>query len=63
MQRILRSEHVSNDEVLQKMESKRKLILNIKDRQLKFLGQIMRRKGLGYSQDILKARGTEKNNT
>lgn len=29
---------MSNDEVLQKIETRRKLILNIRERQLKFLG-------------------------
>ncbi len=37
---------MSNDKVLEKMETKRKLILNIKKRQVKFLGHIMRKEGL-----------------
>lgn len=35
------TEHVSNSNVLEKMKTKRKLILNIKKRWLRFLGHIM----------------------
>lgn len=43
MLRELWAEQVSNDEVLEKLETKGTLILNIKKRHLKFLGHIIRK--------------------
>lgn len=37
---------MSNDEISERMQTRRKLILNIKERQLKFLGYVMRKVGL-----------------
>lgn len=45
MLRIAWSEPVSHDEVLEMMQTRRKLILNIKKSQLKFLGHV-RKEGL-----------------
>ena len=47
--RILRiswSEHVTSEEVLRKMGTKRKLLVTIRKRQLGFLGRVMRKEGL-----------------
>ena len=46
MLRISWTQHVSNYEVLRRMQTKRRLMLDIRKRQLKFLGHIMRKKGL-----------------
>lgn len=53
------TEHLSNEYVLKEMATKRTLLLNIRMRQLKFLGFIMRKEGWKklYSQDKLKTRG------
>lgn len=48
MPRIPWSEHVSNDEDVEKMKPKKRGILNIKKRQWKFLSDLMRKKGIAY---------------
>ena len=44
--RVPWTEHVSNNEVLKKIETKRKLIFNTEKSQLKFLGYIIRKESL-----------------
>ena len=47
--RILRiswTEHITNEEVLRRMGARRKLMNNIRKRQLQFLGHVMRKEGL-----------------
>ena len=46
MMRISYSEHMSNVEVLRKVEGSRNVIRNTRKRQLKFLGHIMRKDGI-----------------
>ena len=46
MLRISWTQHVSNYEGLRRMQTRRKLKLDIRKRQLKFLGHIMRKEGL-----------------
>ncbi|MGX9987587.1 reverse transcriptase domain-containing protein [Soonwooa purpurea] len=46
MLRISWTQHVSNYEVLRRMQTKRRLMLDIRKRQLKFLGHVMRKEGL-----------------
>ena len=46
MLRISWTQHVSNYEVLRRMQTRRRLMLDIRKRQLKFLGHIMRKEGL-----------------
>src|ERR1041385_1911783 len=46
MLRIAWTEHASNVNVLRKAKAKRELVINIRKRQLKFLGHIMRKEDL-----------------
>lgn len=46
MLRIPRTEHVSSDGVLEKIQTKRLLILNIRKKQMKFLEHILGKVGL-----------------
>lgn len=46
MLRIPWIEHVSSDKILEKMVTRRKLILNTRKRELKYQEHIMRKKGL-----------------
>lgn len=39
-------DHMSNNEVLEKMETKKKIMFNLRKRQLKILGYIMKKAGL-----------------
>ena len=47
MLKISWTEHMKNEEVLRKAGAERSLIKTIRKRQLKFLGHIMRKEGLG----------------
>ena len=44
--RIYFSQHISNEEVLRKVEADRGLIKNIRKRPLEFLGHILRKDGM-----------------
>ena len=46
MMRISFSQHMSNEEVLRKVEADRNLIKNIRKRQLEFLGHTLRKDGM-----------------
>ena len=46
MIRISYSQHISNEEVLRKVEARRNVIRNIRKRQLKFKGHVLRKRSM-----------------
>lgn len=49
MLRLHGTKHVINNKALEKMKTQRKLIVNVRRKQLRFLGHIMRKEGLETS--------------